>query len=118
MLLKSALGPFWIPASPAANTSNSIPVVGSATTGPCVLLKVESPVAAPWPGIGLPTFVQVAPSSVERWTWISELLPGSWYETQTFLPFEVIHCRSAPAVSSTTVLHADAAAPAAQFVTE
>jgi len=42
------------------------------------LLNVASPVAAPWPGIGDPTDDQVLPSSVERFTRISVLLPESW----------------------------------------
>jgi len=48
--------------------------------GPWSLLKVASPVARPWPGIGLPTLCHVRPSSSERWTWMSVLLPESWYE--------------------------------------
>src|SRR6266702_6808994 len=99
--------------------SSNVLEVGSATIGPWVLLNVASPVAAPCPGIGLPTRCQVAPSSVERWTRINELLPESWYETQTLEPLDVIHCRSTPAVSSTLVEQPlGPVALAGQFVTE
>jgi hypothetical protein len=42
------------------------------------LLNVASAVAVPWPVIGDAAACQVWPSSVERITRISELLPASW----------------------------------------
>src|SRR6266571_3052264 len=98
MLLNAELVPFWSPASPAAYGWKTSPVVGSATIGPSELLKVESPVVDPCPGIGLATFVHVCPSSVERQTVISVLEPESWYEIHAFVPIVVIHGRSAPCV--------------------
>src|SRR6478752_961612 len=99
--------------------SNTSPVVGSATIGPCSLLNVPPPVVCPWPAIGSPLLCHVAPSSVDFLTWISVLLPESWYETQTVFPSDVIHCRSACVLSSTAVVQSPGPAAAlGQFVTE
>src|ERR671923_507262 len=92
---------------------------GSATMGPCELLKVAPPVAPPCPGIGLATFVQLIPSFVERHTGISVLDPESWYERYAVVPLVVIQGRSAPEVSSAfDVQPALLVAVAGQRVTE
>jgi hypothetical protein len=43
-----------------------------------MLLNVAAPVAVPWPAIGDAAATQVRPSSAERITRISALLPASW----------------------------------------
>jgi len=77
MLLKLLTFAF-VCVSPAAYTSYSTPVPGSATIGPAMLLNVAPAVAVPWPAIGDAAACHVWPSSVERITRISALLPASW----------------------------------------
>src|SRR6266436_5934905 len=117
MLLKFALVAFVF-GSPAAYDSYTTPVPGSATIGPIELLNVASPVAAPWPGIGEPAGDHVAPSSVERLTRISVLDCESWYESHALVPLDVIHSRSAPALSTKMCWHPPGeVVPAGQRVT-
>ena len=78
-------------------------MVGSATIGPSELLNVELPVTRPRPVSGELLERHVRPSSVDFFTWMSALLPASWYATQTVLPYDVIQGRSAPAWSSIDV---------------
>src|SRR5712691_944015 len=76
-----------------------------------MLLKVELPVMSPWPTIGSPLELHVTPSSVDFFTRTIALFLESWYETQTFEPFDVIHWRSAFVVSRNTVLQFAKTAP-------
>src|SRR6516165_1546818 len=69
MLLKLPAFDFpFVCGSPAAYTEYTVPVPGSATIGPAMLLNVAAPVAVPWPTIGDAAACHVRPSSVERIT--------------------------------------------------
>ena len=76
MLLKLSVR--FICGSPVAYTEYTVPVPGSATIGPAMLLNVASAVELPWPTIGDAAACHVWPSSVERITRTSALLPESW----------------------------------------